>query len=205
MTMLQLKAPRRLAFPPRSRRAATLFGVILGIGVSAIVVAGLVTAYNGVITSVRAGNVQSAVIAAATNVRRTMANATTFVGSTASLNAIIFSSAPSNMQNVGGASAGSGPTRGITFPWWDGAATFAGATTGLTADRFAFQLTDIPSAVCEAVASSFVGDPSVTRVAGLAGSTAITATTGTVMSADGTNVSVICIGDELDLFLQFTG
>lgn len=206
MIMMQLEGARRLAFPPRSRRAMSLFGVILGVGISAIVVAGLVAAYNGVTGSIRAGNIQSGVITAVTNIRRTYANATTFVGSQPSLNAIIYSSAPSNWQNVNASTSAAG----ITFPWWDGTAQFVGSDVGLTTDRFALELHGIPDGICSSIFGPFVGDPSVTRMAAIAHGTALTATNGTVVAANGSNVAAACaVGtgtdDTVDILLQFTG
>ena len=205
-TLLKPSRPR-LAFPPRRKRAVSIFGVILGVAVSGIVIAGLVAAYNGVVTSVRAGNVQSAVLAAVGNVRSVMANATTFqdTGIVDSMHALIYSSAPSNMQNT----AGSAPDEGIVFPWWEGDSTLEGAaysTTNYTEDEFSFLMQNIPSAVCEAVGGVFVEDPSVVTMMTAAAGTTPTATgAATEITLAARCAAGINTDDQVDIIIRFRG
>lgn len=184
----------------------SIFGVILGVAVAALVTAGLVTAYNGVLTNVRAGEVQNTVIATTANVRRGFTNATTFVGGAASINATIFSSAPANFQNT----SGSTRAAGLTFPYWGGTSRLIASTTAAEhlADSFTLHLVNLPPAVCEAVGAVFVGDNSVAVMA--IAETPLIATTTHHVAATGVNLAARCAAvgtaDNLvDVKIQFRG
>lgn len=179
---------RKHPFPPRSRRGVGLFQVILGVGVAGVVIAGSVVAYNGVITNIRAGNIQTAVVASAANVRRTFANATTFAGGEDSINGIIYSSSPSNMQNT----SGSTRATGITFPWWGGTSKLMASATAAEhiADAFTLHLENVPPAVCETVGSAFVGDTSVVHM--VADDTPVIATAAQRVATSGVDLGDKC-------------
>ena len=164
------------ATPRRRRRGISIFGVILGVGVAALVAAGLVTAYQGVITNTRSNTVASLVLTASTNVRRAFANVAAINGTgwQASINAIIYSSAPTNLQNVSGSTI----ANGITFPWWAGATLRA---TAAAADTFTLTVASPPSPVCEAVASRYVNVADVSAL-----------TVGGTSVAGGVNIGTEC-------------
>ena len=195
----------RKPWPRRARRGVSIFGVVLGVAVAAIVATGLVAAYNGVTNNVRAGAVQNSYVSAVANVRRTFASATTFAGGADSINAIVYSSAPSNFQNT----SGSTRATGITFPYWGGTSQLIASTTTAehTADRFTLHLVNIPPAVCEAVGATFVGDNSVAHI--VADDTPLIATTGQRVAATGVDLADKCaeVGtdDLTDLKIQFRG
>lgn len=66
--------PARFPVPPRRRRAATLFSVMLGVAVVTAFLVGAIALYNNVMTNLLTSAVQDTVIAAAANVRRTFAS-----------------------------------------------------------------------------------------------------------------------------------
>ena len=173
--------------------------------VAALVTAGLVSAYNGVLTNVRAGEVRSTVISTVANVRRAFTNATTFAGGAASINATIYSSAPANFQNT----SGSTRTAGVTFPYWGGTSQLIASATAAeqTADRFTLHLVNIPAEVCEAVGAVFVGDNSVAVVA--VNETPVIATNTQHVAATGVDLAAKCAGvgsdDLVDVKIQFRG
>ena len=154
--------PAKRRFPRRNRRGLSIGGAVFAAAIAALFLAGVIAAYGGVVMNIRAGSVQTTFAATVTNVMRTFANATTFVGGDDSINAIIYSSAPSNMQNT------SGSTRadGITFPWWGGTSQLIASATAAehTVDAFTLHLVNIPPAVCEAVGSAYIGDSAVEEI-----------------------------------------
>ncbi|MCY4288593.1 MAG: type 4 pilus major pilin [Aestuariivita sp.] len=146
------------SFPCRRRRGISIFGVILGVAVAAAASIGLVNAYQGVMNNVRGDAVASLVLQSSTSIRRAFANSSTFVGGGDSIEAIIYSSAPENLQNA----AGSAATAGISFPWWAGATL--GDGTPLNAASFTLALANVPPAVCENVAARYINTPDVQGV-----------------------------------------
>ncbi|WP_419739493.1 type 4 pilus major pilin [Ruegeria sp.] len=172
---------------------------------AALVTAGLVSAYQGVVLNVRAGSVQTTFIGAVANVRRAFASATTFAGGRASMNAIIYSSAPDNFRNTNG----SARDAGITFPWWEGSSKLIASATAAehSADLFTLHLENVPPAVCEAVGAAFIGNSSVEQIAAdkaaAIGGAGEVADTGVDLAANCANVD--SDDDLTDLKIQFRG
>ena len=200
-----LEGRNKRRFPRRNRRGLSVGGAVFAAAIAALFLAGVIAAYGGVVMNIRGGSVQTTFAATATNVMRTFASATTFAGGEASINAIIYSSAPSNMQNT------SGSTRadGITFPWWGGTSQLIASTTAAehTVDAFTLHLVNIPPAVCEAVGSAYIGDSSVVHI--VADDVPVIATTGQRVDATGVDLADKCaeVGtdDLTDLKIQLRG
>lgn len=146
-------------FPRRSRRGISIFGVVLGVAVAALVTLGLVSAYQGVVTNTRAQAVLNTMLIMESTVRRTFANRPQFEAGPALQGAAI-SAVPTNSIQ------GSGATRVIVTPWGGNILIGAGNTPSATApsgstpaasnNRFYIVVTGLPEAACETIASAYL-------------------------------------------------
>ena len=154
------RAGGRMPVPRRSRRGISIFGVVLGVAVAAVVTLGLVSAYQGVVTSTRTQAVQNTLITMEAAIRRSFANRPQFEAGGA-LQGISVSAVPSN------AIQGTGASRVIVTPWGSNVTTGAGTTIGTDAasnNRFWILVSDVPEAACEAIGAAFLDRPDVVGV-----------------------------------------
>ena len=190
-------APRRL--PRRARRGISIFGVILGVAVAAVVSLGLVSAYQGVVTSTRTQAVLNTLTVAEAAIRRAHANLPQYE---AQLTAGLLSAVPSSsVQDGHGAMPGaSSDTRRIVTPWGGFIYAGGGGTVDLdgtgtaTGNRFYITVLGLPEAACETVAKAYLNNPSVVSVA--AEGTAATAAT--TAQATGAAIDAECDGGDDD-------
>ena len=141
--------------PRRKRRGISIFGVILGVAIAAVVALGLVSAYQGVVTNTRTQAVLTTLSTMETAVRRNYANLPQFGGNL--VEGLVGVVPTSAIQ-------GTGTSREIVTPW--GSRIHAGggetpaqlnASTGTASNnRFYVSVLGLPEAACEAIASAYL-------------------------------------------------
>ena len=141
--------------PRKKHRGVSIFGVILGVAVIAVVALGLVSAYQGVVTNTRTQAVLTTLSTMENAVRRNYANLPQFGGTlVAGLVGVVPTSA---IQDTGA-------DRIIVTPW--GSRIHAGggetvtqlnASTGTASnDRFYISVLGLPESACETIASAYL-------------------------------------------------
>jgi len=186
------RAEGRTRIPRRTRRGISIFGVVLGVAVAAVVTLGLVSAYQGVVTSTRTQAVQNTLIVMEAAIRRAHANMPQYE---AQLTAGLLSAVPSSaVQDGHGAMPGtSADTRRVVTPWGGFIYAGGGATVDLdgtganSPNRFYITVLGLPEAACETLAKAYLNNASVVSVAaeGTAATAATTAqTTGAAIDAE---------------------
>ena len=148
----------------KKRRGVSIFGVILGVAVTAIVILGLVSAYQTVVTSTRSQTALSTIGTMENTIRRNYANLPQFGGT---LEPGLWGAVASTSVQ------GTGTSREIVTPW--GSRIVAGGgdtvgnlhTTGGTADNdkfFISVLRPLPEAACEAIATAHLNRSDVIQI-----------------------------------------
>ena len=147
----------------RKHRGVSIFGVILGVAVSAVVALGLVSAYQGVITSVRTQAVLTTMTTMETTIRRNYANLPQFGKS---LEPGLWGAVAS------GSIQGTGATRKIVTPW--GGEIHAGGGNALgklhtdTGDasnnNFYISALDLPESACEGIGTAYLNRADVEEI-----------------------------------------
>ena len=172
-----------------------IFGYMLGAAVAAVALLGLVTLFQGVMTSQRTQTVMNTLAVMESSIRRAHANLPRYE---AELTAGLLSQVPSSsVQDGHGAMPGaSADTRRIVTPWGGFIYAGGGATVDLdgtgtpaagSPNRFYITVLDLPEAACEAIAKGYLNNSSVVSVAaeGAAATAATTAqTTGAAIDAE---------------------
>ena len=154
---------KRMRFPRRSRRGIGIFGVLLGVAVTAFVVLGLVGVYQTSVTNQRTDSVLRTMLVMESTIRRAYANQPQFG---ANMLTGLVGAVPANTVS------GTGAGRTIVTPWGGLIATGGGSTVGQlnsnggTAhnNQFFISVIGIPESACESIASSFLGRPDVVSV-----------------------------------------
>ena len=148
----------------RNRRGVSIFGVILGVAVTAIVILGLVSAYQTVVTSTRSQTALSTIGVMENTIRRNYANLPQFGGV---LEPGLWGAVASTSVQ------GTGATRQIVTPWGGRIVAGGGSlvgnlhTTGGAADNNTFfisVLSPLPEAACEAIATAHLNRSDVVRL-----------------------------------------
>lgn len=142
----------RAGFPRRSRRGISIFGVVLGVAVAAVVSLALVAAYQGVVTSTRSQATLNTLTVMEATIRRSFANRPEFEDGGA-LQGVSISAVPSN------AIQGAGNNRDIVTPWGSEITTGAGDIIGTDAaspNRFWILVSDVPEEACEAIGAAYL-------------------------------------------------
>ena len=148
----------------RNRRGVSIFGVILGVAVTAIVILGLVSAYQTVVTSTRSQTTLSTIGTMENTIRRNYANLPQFGGA---LEAGLYGAVPSTSVQ------GTGTNRRIVTPW--GSQIIAGGGNGVAtlnspggaASNDNFFITvgrPLPEAACEAIATAHLNRSDVAQL-----------------------------------------
>ena len=149
--------------PRKKHRGVSIFGVILGVAVIAVVALGLVSAYQGVVTNTRTQAVLTTLSTMENAVRRNYANLPQFG---ADLDDGLFGVVPTS------AIQGTGSSRQIVTPWGSRIHVGGGETeaqlndsTG-TADNghFYISVLNLPEAACEAIASAYLNRADVEAI-----------------------------------------
>ena len=143
------------SIPRKKRRGISIFGVILGVAIAAVVALGLVSAYQGVVTNTRTQAVLTTLSTMETAVRRNYANLPQFGGNL--VEGLVGVVPTSAIQ-------GTGTSREIVTPWGSRIHAGGGDTVGQlnastgTADnnRFYVSVLGLPEAACEAIASAYL-------------------------------------------------
>ena len=151
------------SIPRKKRRGISIFGVILGVAVAAVVALGLVSAYQGVVTNTRTQAVLTTLSTMETAVRRNYANLPQFG---AGLDDGLVGVVPTS------AIQGTGSNRIIVTPWGSrihvgGGETEAqlNASTGSASNnRFYISVLALPEAACEAIASAYLNRADVEAI-----------------------------------------
>ena len=144
------------AWPRRSRRG--LVNVILTVAIAAVVIVGILAAYQSVNTSIRTQSVQSTVTAMEAEIRRTYASLPEFE---AKLTEGLWSKMPSNVIQ------GTEGDRRIVTPWGGGIFAGGGDTpkdddAGTASNnRFYISILLLPEAACESIAAAFLNRANV--------------------------------------------
>ena len=155
-------------WPRRNRRGVGVFGVILGIAVTAGAILGLIALYQGAVNNTRTQTTLNTALIMDTSIRRAYANLPQFEDE---LTAGLLSAVPSSsVQNGHTASPGGLPTgegRRIVTPW--GGFMFAGGgdtpdddgSGAASPNRFYISILNLPETACEAIAAAFLNRPDV--------------------------------------------
>ena len=141
--------------PRKKRRGISIFGVILGVAVAAVVALGLVSAYQGVVTNTRTQAVLTTLSTMETAVRRNYANLPQFGGNL--VEGLVGVVPTSAIQ-------GTGTGREIVTPWGSRIHAGGGETVGqlnastgsASNNRFYISVLGLPEAACEAIASAYL-------------------------------------------------
>ena len=183
---------RKRRVPRRSRRGISIFPVILGVAIAALVTVGLVSAYQTTTTNTRTQAVLTTLATIESAIRRSHASLPQYE---AQLTAGLLSVVPSNAVTGGHAAmpGTSTDTRRVVTPWGGfiyagGGATVDNDGTGAASpNRFYVVVLGLPEQACETIAKSFLGNSGVVSVAaeGTAATAATSAqTTGAAIDAE---------------------
>ena len=140
------------------RRAISIFGVILGVAVAAVVTAGLVGVFGATTESVETGQQQTALIAQENAIVTAYASAREYEAG--GIQGIAYAATPESLQSADGST--------INTPWggtvtWD-AGPLDGAAAADADDEFSVIITDLPQTACIRIAGSAISRDDVTLV-----------------------------------------
>ena len=128
-----------------------IYGVMMGVAIVAVALLGMVSLFQGVVTSQRTQTVMNTITVMETTIRRSFANRPEFEANGA-LQGISISAVPTT------AIRGTGAGRVIVTPWGGNITTGAGATIGADAtnsrNRFWILVADIPEEACETIGAA---------------------------------------------------
>lgn len=178
-----------------------IYGVMMGVAVVAVALLGMVSLFQGVMTSQRAQTVLNTMNTIETTTRRTFANLPNFEAGDALQN-IAISAVPTGAIQGGG---------NIVTPW--GGSIFVGAgntpdvslaagSPGESPNRFYIVVEDLPDAACETVASAYLNR---SDVVGIDADGAWGAVTGPVDNSVADIVADCDDADENDIAVVFRG
>ena len=170
-----------------------IYGVMMGVAIVAVALLGMVSLFQGVMTSQRTQTVMNTISVMETTIRRSFANRPEFEGGGA-LEGISISAVPTT------AIRGTGAGRDIVTPWGGDITTGAGDTIGTDAaspNRFWILVVDIPEEACETIGVAHLDRRDVIGVDADGTYTAM-GTTATGTQADVATINTSCDSDGAD-------
>lgn len=176
-----------------------IYGVMMGVAIVAVALLGMVSLFQGVMTSQRTQTVMNTLTVMESSIRRAHAN---LPGYENELTAGLLSQVPSSSVQDGytampGAST---DTRRIVTPW--GGFIYAGGgdtvdldgTGSASPNRFYITVLNLPEASCESIAKAYLNNSSVVSVA----AEGAAATAATTPQTTGTAIDAECDGEDDD-------